>query len=115
MAIFWLDYLSFNSHPGIMIVVRPEQSPLETMLQLCFNSHPGIMIVVREYVRKAAELAIKFQFPCGNYGHCKILKYGTKNIKPILFQFPSGNYGHCKPTSLAPYFSALILSVCEGL
>ena len=37
-----------------------------------------------------------FQFPCGNYGHCKS-KPVVKIVAPLsTFQFPSGNYDRCK-------------------
>ena len=38
---------SFNSHAGIMVVVRPEVFTNSEHGCECFNSHAGIMVVVR--------------------------------------------------------------------
>ena len=60
-----------------------------------FNSHAGIMIVVRGQNKGTAGARTSFQFPCGNYDRCKQEKL-AKKAQADAFQFPCGNYDRCK-------------------
>ena len=59
-----------NSHAGIMVIVRKEAAE-KTVKLMRINSHAGIMVIVRRRKVMKTIHAVKYQFPCGNYGHCK--------------------------------------------
>ena len=86
----------FNSHAGIMVVVRVRVRADALASAVSFNSHAGIMVVVRKGSPEARHSCRRFQFPCGNYGRCKINQERSGNAAYAMFQFPCGNYGRCK-------------------